>query len=106
LNLVAHTLREALEPDGPARHSAFFLSDRDRLGLNPETVTTDVSEFQHLLRQAKRLAEGRQRSACLREAVALYRGELLAGLDCGQADARWLEGARVNQRLDCQLALR
>jgi DNA-binding SARP family transcriptional activator len=70
-------LRRQLEPPGTPS-GAIFLADRAAVGLNPEAVTTDVAEFERLLR-AVRGEPGPGRTRLLAEAVEKYGGEFLAG---------------------------
>ena len=80
-----HSLRQALtslrrqfEPPGtPA--GAVFIADRAILRVNPATVTTDVAEFEALLRSVSPNASLSEQAASLTAADRLYRGELLAG---------------------------
>src|SRR5262249_13791571 len=71
-------LRHQLEPPGvPA--GAVILADRFTVGLAPATVTTDVEEFETLLRVATLARSPHERRQLLTEAVEHYRGELLPG---------------------------
>lgn len=58
--------------------SPVVLADRQTVGLNPESVTTDVVEFRKLLAEADMAPDAEKRMSLLSEAVDLYRGDLLA----------------------------
>src|SRR3954462_8123465 len=67
LRSALSALRRALGPEA----ERYVIADRERVALgNADAVWTDVAEFDRLLRGAR-----------LEEALALCRGELLAGLD-------------------------
>jgi DNA-binding SARP family transcriptional activator/TolB-like protein len=73
-------LRRALEPPGtPA--GRVLIADRATVRLDPQTVITDVAEFERALRDAAQAASSDERRQLLSHAVALYRGELLPGCD-------------------------
>ncbi|WEX79433.1 hypothetical protein PYH37_006342 (plasmid) [Sinorhizobium numidicum] len=66
-------------------------TDRDRVSLKPEDVAVDASEFERLARS--------QVPAELRRAVALYRGDLLTGVEIrAPAFNEWLEEERERLR--------
>ena len=71
-------LRRAIDPpDSPA--GSLLIADRLEVRINPEAITTDVTEFETLL-QASAQGSDPAESACLIEqAIPLYRGELLPG---------------------------
>lgn len=73
------SLRHALEPP-PIPSGAVVQVQQASLQLNPEFVSTDAAEFEQLIhRGASASAESRQ--ALLKQAVAMYKGELLPGFD-------------------------
>jgi predicted ATPase/DNA-binding SARP family transcriptional activator len=78
LSTTLSTLRRELEPPGVPAGSV-LLADRQTVQLNSAAVSTDVAEFERLLRAAARAAEARERASLLERAVELYRGELLPG---------------------------
>ena len=71
-------LRRLLEPPGMTAGSV-LIADRGAVRLNPAAVFTDVAEFEAALRDAARLS-GADRTERLRQAAALYQGELLPGV--------------------------
>ena len=71
-------LRPQLEPPGVARGSV-LTADRLYIGLNPSAVTTDVAEFEGLLKAARADEEPSSRRNLLARAAVLYQGPLLAG---------------------------
>jgi predicted ATPase/DNA-binding SARP family transcriptional activator len=79
LSHALSSLRRQLEPPGVARGSV-IVADRFLVQLNPLAATTDVRELEAALASAAR-ASGSERASRLAGAVALYRGELLAGFD-------------------------
>ncbi len=78
LYVALHALRRVLEPDLRAgRTSAYVDLSRDTVRLRPDTVAwVDVDAFEAALAAAAITQEDRQER--LREAVALYGGDLLA----------------------------
>src|SRR5438105_3709220 len=67
---------------------ATLLLEGDTVALNPAAVDLDVAAFERAVADGSR--------AALEHAVALYSGELLAGLDVsGQAFDEWMMGERV-----------
>jgi DNA-binding SARP family transcriptional activator len=78
LSLALSSLRNQLEPPGvPA--GTVLIADRFSVELNPETFTTDVSEFEQALRSAGTERDERRRAQRLAEAADRYGGELLPG---------------------------
>ena len=96
-------LRRLLEPPGtPA--SGVLIADRAGVRLNPAAITTDVADFEAALRDAARLPDASARAQCLRQAGALYQGELLPGFyddwvveERERLDAAW-DGAQKQIR--------
>ncbi len=71
-------LRRALEqPDLPA--GSVLITDRSEVRLHPQSVTTDVTQFQTMLRRASQSDTDAERLSLLQQACALYQGELLPG---------------------------
>lgn len=83
------SLRHQLEAPGCAAGSV-LMADRFAVRLNPETVTTDVVEFEAAIAAAKRAASGAERMQYLEDAIELYRGELLPGFY-----ESWIPGEQV-----------
>ena len=81
-------LREILDASNDSDGSV-VLADRTEVCLNPDRVTTDIAEFELRRAQAQQAPDDATRAERLREAVALYRGELLPGYD-----AEWAENER------------
>lgn len=71
-------LRGRLEPEGAARNSV-LIADRLHVGLNPAAVVTDAAEFEAALRAAGAASAPEEQMRWSRQAVDLYRGELLPG---------------------------
>lgn len=105
LSMALSSLRHQLEPPGvPA--GAVIVADRQKVGLNPQAVTTDVSEFMHQLRAAARTEVAREKATHLAEAVGTYAGLLLPGFydewvlnEQGQLEAQFVEAASALARL-------
>lgn len=74
------SLRHALEPP-PMPQGAVLHVVQSRLQLSSETLSTDVAEFESLIEKAKAATEPESRFGLFKQAVALYKGELLPGFD-------------------------
>lgn len=74
------SLRHALEPP-PLPSGAVLQVRQSALQLNPELLTTDVSEFEDLIERARETRSSEERFESLKRAIALYKGELLPGFD-------------------------
>ena len=72
------SLRRQFEPPGFASGS-ILITDRHQVRINAEGITTDVSQFEHLLDIGLNERDDARCRALLRQAVTLYRGELLPG---------------------------
>jgi DNA-binding SARP family transcriptional activator len=93
LRQTLFALRAAL---GGARRLA---SDGERVWLPPDDVDVDVATFERLV------ADGS--AAALARAAALYRGDLLEGLDVAAGGFNgWLEAARQRLRRQATVAMR
>ncbi|HEX8234482.1 MAG TPA: BTAD domain-containing putative transcriptional regulator [Abditibacteriaceae bacterium] len=78
LRVVLSSLRKCLEPpDVPA--GSVVAADRNFVGLDSRSVTTDVAEFEATLQQASQATSRAAQSAHLAQAVECYRGVLLPG---------------------------
>ena len=79
--------------------------------LQASADEVDLARFQSLVAQARERDDPHERSACLREALALWRGEPLAELRCDAFSEREivrleeLRLAAVEDRVDADLAL-
>jgi predicted ATPase/DNA-binding SARP family transcriptional activator len=84
-----HSLRRVLEPRLPARDpGAFVAVSGDSIGLVPAACDVDVDAFESAL-AGMAGEEPQRRRRSLQEALALYRGDLLADeLDAGWATER------------------
>lgn len=71
-------LRRQLEPPG-ATPGAVLSADRQAVRLNPLLVSSDATEFQALLEQARRATNATEQVLFCSAAVDLYRDELLPG---------------------------
>lgn len=84
LRVTLSKLLDVIEPDRPRDGAWFIRADTDRLHLADEGITIDVKEFDEHI-EAARSAEqkGSLSIACDRysAAHALYRGELIPGID-------------------------
>lgn len=91
LNIALSALRRQLEVT-EVTPSAIFVADRDAVGLNPASVTTDLSDYLAELSAARRCRADTERAARLGAALALYTGELLP--ECAEEwvlqERRWL----------------
>lgn len=106
LSTTLAALRHVLEPDGTPRGSVLSAT-RQHIGLDPVAVTTDVAEFERLLSEAGRAPSPAARADLLARAVALYRGEALAGiyLDWATLEAGRLHGLFADALRDWSFAL-
>ena len=78
LSTALSFLRRLLEPTGiPA--GTVLQSDRVQIRLNPDAVTTDAADFERFLEAARHAQNDAAKRDALAEAMALYRGDLLAG---------------------------
>jgi DNA-binding SARP family transcriptional activator/transposase-like protein len=78
LRQALSSLRRELEPPGTPDHSV-LVADRSHVWLNPAAVMTDVAEFEAALQAAAQSTDPSGQVLLLRQAVGLYRGELLPG---------------------------
>lgn len=78
LSTALSQLRRQLQV-GSSPANGLFVADWQQVRLNPEIVTTDVADFERLQQQAKAAEEKPAQAELLRQAVRLYRGELLPG---------------------------
>ena len=78
LSMSLSSLRNQLEPPGVPQ-GAVIIADRFSVRLNPDAVSTDTIEFEAALKLAKAAQQEAARTASLRRALELYRGELLSG---------------------------
>ena len=78
LNQAISSLRRQLHPPelGPG---SVLVTDHHSLAINSQTVTTDVDEFERLVKAADRSESDSEKIQHLSQAVDLYRGELLEG---------------------------
>ncbi|HLV81592.1 MAG TPA: AAA family ATPase [Chthonomonadaceae bacterium] len=100
LRTALAALRRLLEPSGVAADSV-LIADRVAIRLDPEAVTTDVSEFEAALRAAQSAITSEERARLLAQSLELYRGPLLSAFQ-----EPWV--VRERQRLEqvCQRARR
>jgi predicted ATPase/DNA-binding SARP family transcriptional activator len=83
-------LRRELEPPGTPSGSV-LIADRSTVQLAPRSFTTDIAEFAAALRTASVEPDLLRQIVLLRQAVALYRGELLPGFD-----EDWIQAERLH----------
>ncbi|CAN5701530.1 BTAD domain-containing putative transcriptional regulator [soil metagenome] len=74
------SLRHVLEPP-PLPANSVLQVQRTSLRLNPDAVATDVEAFEAALVEARRTESPVEKERLLRQALSLYRGELLPGFD-------------------------
>lgn len=78
LRVELSSLRHQLEPPGcPA--GSVIVADRSSIQLNPQTVSTDLAEFESAIRQATGNPSAAERVQYLSRAIDLFRGEFLSG---------------------------
>ncbi|MCW3098817.1 MAG: transcriptional activator [Chthonomonadaceae bacterium] len=73
-------LRRELEPENVAAGSV-LIADRSTVRLAPDSFTTDIADFAASLRVASEETDPARQIAPLRQAVALYQGDLRPGFD-------------------------
>lgn len=93
LSQALSTLRRQLEPPG-VPSGGVIVSSKSHVGLNPEAVQTDVGRFQVVMQRSRQEAGRNERLQLLREAVEIYRGDLLPGFyeDWIVNEQQWLAG--------------
>ena len=78
LRVALASLRRQMEP--PASHAgSIFVAEKNFLRLYPDSLVSDASQFESLLRDAARTADPARKRDTLAQAVALHSGELLPG---------------------------
>lgn len=78
LRVVLSSLRKCLEPlDVPA--GSVLVTDRNFVRFDPQSVTTDVSEFEAIVKQATQATDRHIQITYLAQAVESYHGVLLPG---------------------------
>jgi DNA-binding SARP family transcriptional activator len=93
-----HSVRQALFAIRRALPSAGFLTAGETVALDPELVEVDVALFERLTREAT--------AEALRQALQLYRGDLLEGLRLREAPFEsWLAGERERFRTRAREAM-
>lgn len=80
LRQAVHSLRQVLEPPHVEAGSILRV-DQSLISLNPREVATDVEELESSLREARALSAPEARLTKLQQAIALYKGDLLPGID-------------------------
>ncbi|MEV0988544.1 BTAD domain-containing putative transcriptional regulator [Streptomyces sp. NPDC049949] len=104
-----YALRKALDPEGTGYEDSVIRSSQGRYGMAMERIRVDVTEMAGLLRDARRAKESGDLATAMAGftgALALYRGEPLAGLPgpLVQAERRRLADRRrtlESERLEC-----
>ena len=69
-------IRRLLGPEGAG---SVLLADRSEVGFSPDTITTDVRQFVTSTESASRTDDPSVRLCHLRDAIDVYRGELMPG---------------------------
>ncbi|WP_234318154.1 AfsR/SARP family transcriptional regulator [Streptomyces sp. NRRL S-244] len=108
-----YALRKALDPAGTGYEESVIRSSQGRYGIAVDGIRLDVAELAELVQEARRVkASGDVPTAMARlaDALALFRGEPLAGLPgpFAQAERRRLAERRRTlqaERLECLLLL-
>lgn len=78
LRVALASLRRQMEP--PASHAgSIFVAEKHSLRLYPDSLVSDASQFESLLRDAARTPDPLRKRDALAQAVALHSGELLPG---------------------------
>src|SRR5579871_2352395 len=78
LSVALNALRRQLEPPGvPA--GAVIMADHQQVRLNPIAYTSDVEDFESLLKEAQAAPQAERRMEASQRALNLYRGDLLPG---------------------------
>jgi DNA-binding SARP family transcriptional activator len=77
LSAALSSLRRQLEKDLP--DGSVLQADRASIGLNPATVSTDISDFENTLQGANATRDDAERIKLLSQAVELYHGPVLPG---------------------------
>jgi len=78
LRRYLHELRRRLEQPS-LDQAGLLLTTRKTIRLDPERVSTDVEDFEEALHAATRTADLQEQERHLRQAVRLYKGDLLLG---------------------------
>lgn len=78
LNNALSSLRRQLDLSNTLENGV-LVADRQSVRLDPQTVRTDVQDFEEFLHAASRSVPGPQQISFLERATALYRGGLLHG---------------------------
>ena len=78
LRVALASLRRQMEP--PNSHAgSVFIADRSSIRLYPDSVVSDASQFESLLRDATRTHDPARKRDMLAQALVLHSGELLPG---------------------------
>ncbi|MFF4850862.1 BTAD domain-containing putative transcriptional regulator [Streptomyces sp. NPDC001194] len=104
-----YALRKALDPQDTGYEDSVIRSSQGRYGMAMDRIRVDVAEMAGRLRDARRAKESGDLAGAMAgfaEALALYRGEPLAGLPgpLAQAERRRLADRRralESERLEC-----
>ena len=96
LSVLLTNVRSVLDPEKSGGPDRYLRSDRDVLGLDPDTVTVDAVEFADAARAALEASAGDRPGALgqLEQAAAMYVGPFLED----DANQPWLEGMREELR--------
>ncbi len=78
LNQAVSSLRRQLEPANIV-YGSVLVTDQRTIRLNPESIVTDIDEFQRHIHRAEVEGSDSDRKIFLRKAVDLYSGEFLVG---------------------------
>lgn len=100
LKHALYTLRKVLrdkstDNTGHGRFALQITNVNNRYAFNPQLVSTDLAAFGHLRALAAQTRDIAERTAAAKAALALYDGELLAGLD-----EEWMLAPRAMARRD------
>ncbi|MEV6582671.1 BTAD domain-containing putative transcriptional regulator [Streptomyces sp. NPDC051582] len=108
-----YALRKALDPEGTGYEESAIRSSQGRYGMAADGISVDAAELTERVGEARRVRESGDlvtAMARLTDALALFRGEPLAGLPgpFAQAERRRLAQRRrtlQSERLECLLLL-
>lgn len=80
LRQALHTLRKVLEPPTIPAGSVLRV-EQSLISLNRESITTDIAEMEALIETARHPDQSENKLTHLKQAIALYQGDLLPGFD-------------------------
>lgn len=99
LNTTVYHLRHSLEPGLKHGPDSTYIKNRGEryLLVGSQSHWLDVDVFETKIAASRRVADTGKQERLYREAIKLYRGEFLAGLDADMLDC-WIDRERYHQR--------